>query len=55
MFIDDEFWKQFASAGGPEGTLLWAAAPVLLAMALPALILLAGVVIEWVRLGPDER
>jgi hypothetical protein len=55
MFIDDDFWNLFSSTGDPKGSLLWAAAPVLLVVVLPALILLAGIIIEWVRLGPTKR
>ena len=51
MFIDDEFWNQFAADRGPEGSLFWAAAPVLLALTLPALVLLGAIAIEWVRIG----
>jgi hypothetical protein len=55
MFVDDDFWNQFAGDRGPDGALLWAVAPVLLVIVLPALILLGYIVIEWVRLGPDKR
>jgi hypothetical protein len=55
MFIDDDFWSQFPVAHGPEGSLLWIAAPVLLAVVLPAMILLGCVVMERVRLGPGDR
>ena len=53
MFIDDDFWNQFASASGSEGSLFWIAAPILMVVALPAVILLGAIALEWFRPGRD--
>ena len=53
MFIDDEFWSQFASANGSEGSLFWIAAPILMVVALPAVILLGAIAWEWFRPGRE--
>jgi hypothetical protein len=53
MFIDDDFWNMFASAGGPEGSLVWIAAPVLIAVALPAVVLLGAIALDWFRPGRE--
>jgi hypothetical protein len=53
MFIDDDFWKLFASDGGAEGSLFWIVAPVLMVVALPAVILLGAIALDWFRPGRE--
>jgi hypothetical protein len=55
MFLSDEFWQGFAPDSGPGGNaLLWAAAPVLLLLLLPAAVLLFALAKDLVWPGRDS-
>jgi hypothetical protein len=55
MFLSDEFWQPFAADSGPgSNALLWAAAPVLLLLLLPAVVLLSALVKDLVWPGRDS-
>ena len=53
MFIDSEFWSQFASDSGPNGSLFWIAAPILMIVALPAVVLLGAIALDWFKPGRE--